>query len=107
MSGRAADRLTCRCVRRNNADMNKNPTIKKVTPGEVVLAEIGLMPTVRGLNPEFPSLSKSTVWRWARGKDEGGTGGMVPHRYHVPLLRLARKLGRTLTPDDLVLGRRN
>lgn len=94
------------CASRNNAGMKKTHATENVTPGEIVLAEIGLMPAVRGLREEFPSLSKSTVWRWSRSKHEGGTDGMVPHRYHVPLLRLSRKLGRTLTPEDLVLGRR-
>lgn len=103
---RPQQRLTRSCAMRNNASMRKNPTIEKVTPGAVVLSEIGLMPTVRGLRDEFPSLAKSTVWRWSRSRKDGGTDGMVPHRYHVPLLRLARKLGRTLTPQDLVLGRR-
>ena len=77
-----------------------------VPPGQVVIDEIGLMPTVDGLRAEFPSLSKSTVWRWAQPKHAGGTDGIVPSRYHRPLLLLSRRLGKTLTPDDLIFGRK-
>lgn len=76
-----------------------------VPPGQIVIDEIGLMPAVLGLRDEFPNLNKSTVWRWSQPKRAGGTDGIVPARYHVPLLRLAQRLGRTLTPNDLVIGR--
>lgn len=71
-----------------------------------MIDEIGLMPTVNGLRGEFPRLNKSTVWRWAQPKDAGGTDGIVPSRYHRPLLRLAQQTGKTLTTDDLVFGRK-
>lgn len=83
--------------------MSKHP--KTNTPGEVVLEEIGLGPAVNGLRDDFPTISRSTVWRWGQPRDAGGTGGLIPPRYHVPLLRLAKKTGRTLTTDDLVYGR--
>lgn len=75
------------------------------SPGQVVLHEIGLMPVVDGLQDEFPTLNKSTVWRWSQPRDDGGTDGIVPSRYHRPLLRLAQRLGKKLTPNDLVYGR--
>lgn len=74
-------------------------------PGRVVLDEIGLIPLVDGLRREFQTLSKSTVWRWGQVSEQGGTGGLIPSQYHRPLLRLAQRLGRTLTADDLVNGR--
>lgn len=83
----------------------KLPSIGRVAPGEVILSEIGLIPTLEGLKPEFPNLSKSTVWRWGQSREAGGTGGIVPSRYHLPLLRLAQRLGRRLTTDDLIVGR--
>lgn len=82
--------------------MNRN----HVAPGQVVISEIGLMPTVEGLQNQFPRLNKSTVWRWSRPRVEGGTDGIVPSRYHLPLLRLSQRLGKTLTADDLVFGRK-
>jgi hypothetical protein len=78
-----------------------------VPPGKVVLDEIGLVPTVEGLRSEFPRLSKSTVWRWAQPREVGGTDGIIPSRYHLPLLRLSQRMGRKLSADDLVFGRRN
>jgi len=74
-------------------------------PGQVVLAEIGLANTLTGLQPEFPTLAKSTVWRWGQVSERGVTSGLIPSQYHRPLLRLAQRLGRTLTADDLVNGR--
>jgi len=76
-----------------------------VPPGQVVIDEIGLSATVLGLQTEFPTLSKSTVWRWSQPRAVGGTDGIVPARYHRPLLRLAQRMGRNLSPDDLVHGR--
>lgn len=84
--------------------MNESP--QAVPPGQVVIDELGLMPAVDGLRPEFPSLSKSTVWRWAQSRDMGGTDGIVPSRYHRPLLQLAQRLGKSLTANDLVFGRK-
>lgn len=84
---------------------SRNPKPVTVSPGEVVLSEIGLMPTVNGLQGDFPGLHKSTVWRWSQPETKGGTDGIVPSRYHLPLMRLAKRLGRTLTADDLVMGR--
>lgn len=83
--------------------MTNTPTTQ--TPGEVVLHELGLGPAVSGLREEFPTISRSTVWRWGQPRTAGGTGGLIPPRYHVPLLRLAAANGRTLTTDDLVYGR--
>jgi len=75
-------------------------------PGQVVIDEIGLMPVVDGLRPEFPSLSKSTVWRWSQQRLAGGTDGIIPSRYHRSLLLLSQRLGKTLTANDLVFGRK-
>jgi hypothetical protein len=85
--------------------MNAKKTAPKtIPPGEVVIAEMGLMPVVEGLKPEFPTLNKSTVWRWSQPAPRG-TAGIVPSRYHVPLMRLAQRQGRSLTADDLIFGR--
>lgn len=72
---------------------------RPITPGQVVLREFSLAEAARACD-----VAESTVWRWAQPMGKG-TGGVVPSRYHLPLLRLARRLGRNLTTDDLVLGR--
>lgn len=68
---------------------------KKKTPAEVVIDEFGIRPLARELDTD-----PTTVIRW-RNSD----GGLVPSRYHVPLLELARKQGRSLTETDLIHGR--
>lgn len=88
-----------------SAPMKAADSRNNISPGRVVIDEIGLMPLVHGLQSEFPTLSKSTVWRWAQPRSEGGTDGIIPSRYHRPLLRLSKQLGHKLTADDLVFGR--
>lgn len=97
--------MTQRCGSRNIRAMNESPTNEVVPPGKVVIDVIGLMPAVDGLRPEFPNLNRSTVWRWSQPRRAGGTGGIVPSRYHRPLMRLAEQLGHSLTAEDLVFGR--
>ena len=75
------------------------PRIRSVPPGAVVLSEFTLAEV-----SDACRVSQSTAWRWGQ-PDPKGTGGIVPARYHVPLLQLARHLGRTLSTDDLILGR--
>lgn len=85
--------------------MNDADAYDTVSPGQVIIDELGLVAVVEGLRDEFPTLSKSTVWRWSQRRSAGGTDGIIPSRYHLPLLRLAQRAGRSLTPDDLVVGR--
>lgn len=80
--------------------MSQTPSLRKITPGQVVLSVFSLSEAAEacgGINP-------STVWRWGQ-KAPKGTGGVVPSGYHVALLQLAHRLGRRLSTDDLVLGR--
>lgn len=79
--------------------MNAVIAHRPLTPGEVVLREFSL-----GEVAAACGISESTVWRWAQPVGKG-TGGVVPSRYHLVLLQLARQLGRELTAEELVLGR--
>lgn len=79
--------------------MTKPLNIRRVPPGQVVAAEFSPVEIAPACG-----VSRSTIWRWSQPRPKG-TGGVVPSEYHVPLLQLARELGRTLTPGDLVLGR--
>lgn len=79
--------------------MNLAPTLRAVSPGQVVRLEFSLAEAAQACE-----VDESTVWRWAQ-KTPKGTGGIVPSRYHFTLLQLAHQLGRKLTADDLVLGR--
>jgi hypothetical protein len=81
------------------ASRSAAPSARAVTPGKVVLRTFKLAEIRRGLD-----IAESTAWRWAQPVPKG-TGGVVPSRYHLALLRLAHQLDRPLTADDLVFGR--
>lgn len=68
------------------------------SPAEKVITIFGgVRPLAReiGRNP-------SSVVRWRRPKEEGGTGGSVPSALQGKLLSLARARGLPLTADDLI-----
>lgn len=79
--------------------MSPTPSLRKITPGQVVLAVFSLSEAA-----EACGVSSSTVWRWGQ-KVPKGTGGVIPSGYHVALLQLAHRMGRSLSAEDLVLGR--
>ena len=87
--------LTQRCGSRNTCRMNR------ITPGQLVNHRLSRAVVCRALQ-----LSESTVWRWSQPAPKG-TDGLVPSKYHAPLLRLAAELGVALTPEELVLGCHN
>lgn len=74
-------------------------TFRSVTPGQVVLREFSLAEVA-----DACEVAESTAWRWAQATPRG-TGGVVPSKYHLVLLQLARRLGKRLSADDLVYGR--
>lgn len=80
--------------------MKKPIQFREMTPGQVVIAEFTC-----GEAAKACGVSRSTVLRWSRERP-AGTGGIVPSVYHLPLLNLAAALGRRLTSDDLVIGRK-
>ena len=65
-----------------------------LTPAQTVFAELGIRPLARDLK-----LDPKTVFRWGEGD------GLVPSKFHVKVLKLAKKRGRKLSTDDLVMGR--
>jgi hypothetical protein len=72
--------------------------MNRITPGQLVNYRLSRAVVCRALG-----VSESTVWRWAQPAPKG-TDGLVPSKYHAPLLRLAADLGVPLTPEELVLG---
>lgn len=70
------------------------------TPAELVIDRFdGVCALARllGKNP-------STISRWKKPREEGGTGGLVPSQSQPRLLALARERGIHLTPTELVTG---
>jgi hypothetical protein len=76
-----------------------NHTITESPAEKVITLFGGVRPLARelGRNP-------SSVVRWRRPKDEGGTGGAVPSAMQGTVLALARARGLPLTADDLILA---
>lgn len=69
------------------------------TPAARVIGAFGgVRNTARILN-----LSSSTVSRWQKDRDEGGTGGRVPTKRQGQILEYAREKGIALEPADLIL----
>jgi hypothetical protein len=70
------------------------------TPAEKVIDLFGgVRPLARelGRNP-------SSIVRWRRSKECGGTGGAVPSALQGKVLALARARGLPLVADDLILA---
>lgn len=68
------------------------------TPAQRVIAAFGgVRATARIINR-----SSSTVSRWQKPRDQGGTGGRVPSSAQGVLLAHARKHGINLTAEDLI-----
>ena len=73
---------------------------KQTSPAELVIARFdGVCALARllGKNP-------STISRWKKSREEGGTGGLVPSQSQSRLLALALERGIQLTPAELMTG---
>lgn len=70
------------------------------TPADKVIAAFqGVRATARALNRNPSSIS-----RWRKSREDGGTGGRVPSGLQEVVLREARRRGLALTADDLILS---
>lgn len=72
-----------------------------LTPAAYVIREFG---GVRKLARELGK-SPSTVSRWPKPKQKGGSDGRIPSDEQLPILELAKKRGLDVTPADLIYGR--
>lgn len=45
-------------------------------------------------------LNISTVCRWTYPREVGGSAGLIPSRWHHPLLEMAHEKGIDLSPSD-------
>jgi len=68
-------------------------------PAHLVVKRFGgIRPLARALG-----IDHSAVHRWTTDKPKG-TGGLVPSRHHLPLLKISAERGIDLTATDLVIG---
>jgi hypothetical protein len=49
---------------------------------------------------------RTRVSNWQRDRTKGGTGGLIPQRYHPTLLDYAGRNGIVLEPRDFLPGQR-
>jgi hypothetical protein len=51
---------------------------------------------------ELLRVHRSRVYAWMRSKEEDGTGGLIPQRYHPKLLQCAKLQGIKLKAEDFL-----
>ena len=69
-----------------------------LTPAEKAINAFG---GVRALGRAI-GRNGSSISRWTKPHEEGGTGGRVPTSVQAEILAAARKLGLDLTAEDLI-----
>lgn len=70
------------------------------SPAELVIERFDGVCALARLLKKNPS----TISRWKKPRDEGGTGGLVPSQSQPVLLALALERGIQLTPSELLTG---
>ena len=83
--------------------MDGSTEMKWLAPARVVVAKFGIG-KLNGAKvvAEIAGVHVTRVYRWMRAKEAGGTGGLIPSRYHSCLLNGARDRGVTLTAEELI-----
>lgn len=81
-------------------DQTTTPPIVPASPAELVIARFDGVCALARLLKKNPS----TISRWKKPREEGGTGGLVPSQSQPILLALAQEKGIRLTPSELLTG---
>jgi len=77
------------------------PTVPEfITPADRVISAFGgVRATARALGRNPSSIS-----RWRKPREEGGTGGRVPSSLQASILTGAKAAGLSLTAEDLIVA---
>lgn len=51
---------------------------------------------------EITRTAYTAPYRWQHPRDKGGTGGLIPQKYHLALLNYAEQAGVDLTARDFL-----
>lgn len=81
------------------------PTISRLDPAASVIKAFN-SPGLRDgakIIAEGLGLNSWSVTRWALPKESGGSGGVIPIKYHQNLLDLALRLRKRIKKKDLLL----
>lgn len=87
-----------------NYSMSNTGTDDTVTQAEIVLCKFTKVlgkATSRKIADAL-HIDPATVYRWNYTKEAGGTGGVIPAKWHRPLLELAKMVDVKLTAEDIV-----
>lgn len=80
---------------------------EKMSPAALAIYRFGgVRSLARKLKTVDVQIAHSNVSRWALPKEKGGRAGLIPSRYHQPLLSLAKQEGVKLSTEDLIYGER-
>ncbi len=67
-------------------------------PARTIIARLGGPTKVSGI----AGVHRTRVSNWARRKEDGGTGGVIPFKHVPALLAAARSAGISLSADDFL-----
>ena len=76
--------------------MGRPPAGRLCEPAATIIRMLGGAEVVA----ESSGVCTSAPYRWQSEKKLKGTGGYIPYKHHAALLRLARKRGVKLDPQD-------
>ncbi len=73
-----------------------------MSPAELVIEKFGgARPLAREL-----SIDHTSVLRWPKPREQRGSGGNIPSKYHAKILKLAEVHGIDLSANELIFGNR-
>lgn len=67
-------------------------------PARKIIEKLGGPKVVAGITGR----ASAAPYRWTYGTDKGGTGGLIPQRYHRALLDYARENDIPLTAEEFL-----
>jgi hypothetical protein len=70
-------------------------------PADSIIAKFGGPSRVAGI----VNVHRTRVSNWKRPREKGGTGGIIPQRYHRPLLDYAAEQSIFLTAEEFLAPR--
>ncbi|WP_036010625.1 hypothetical protein [Bradyrhizobium yuanmingense] len=72
--------------------------MSNLEPAATIVARLGGPAVVAGV----VSVHRTRVSNWKRPKEKGGTGGLIPQKYHRPLLDYAARNEIDLKAEDFL-----
>ena len=71
---------------------------KRMKPAADIISKLGGVAEIAAV----VGVHRTRVYGWMRNRDAGGTGGLIPQKHHLALLRMAREKGVELKPEEFL-----